>query len=327
MFGKLKAWIAAHKTASIIAVVALIGLSVAGMELTMQPFFCNWCHEMNRVHETWKSSVHAEVGCMECHAAPGLGNLLMAKAAAMKSPYYHFTANPEKLKELLKNYTETPDSACLRPQCHSGITSVKRGVTLAADHQKHMSMDKADCQNCHENVGHLGALPENDLTSHMRLCMTCHAKNPKAPQGDSCDSCHLGEREMLKGEGGLAVASTDNGMPDLACTDCHASEGDYKPETQKCIDCHDDTYATYIADWKGKVAPVMAEVKGLYEKAKAAEKSIKANAGAAKAFEEGRKNYLKASRDGSAGVHNADYAVNLLEGAKAKLNEALSAAK
>ncbi len=325
MFGKITSWIAAHKTISIIVVVAVIGLSYGAIELTCQPFFCNWCHEMNRVCDTWQATAHAEVGCMECHAEPGFINLLLAKASAMKSPYYHFTANPEKLKELLRAYTETPDSACLH--CHGNIMSVKEGVNLAANHQSHMALPKADCQNCHENIGHLGALVENDLSSHMRLCMSCHAKNPKAPQGDACDSCHLGERRMLKGEGGIGVASTDNGMPELSCTDCHASEGDYKPDLQTCIDCHDESYSTYVKDWKGKVAPVLAEVKGIYEKARKAEKAIKANAAAAKAFEEGRKNYMKAARDGSGGVHNADYAVNLLEGAKTKLNEALSAVK
>jgi trimethylamine-N-oxide reductase cytochrome c-type subunit TorC len=322
-------WIKEHRVLFAVLVIAFLGVSFAGMELTMQPFFCNSCHVMGRVYSSWKESPHKAIGCMECHAAPGLVGLVKAKVAAMKSPYYQFTASPEKVKELLKHHTETPDAACLK--CHKNILEVDRAGSIMALHKKHYTMPGADCQNCHENVGHLGALPENDVTFHMGLCLACHAKQQggKAPLADSCDRCHVGESEMLAGKGGMEVDESPSLMPDLACTDCHSDQGDFKPKAETCVECHDgdESYKDYIKEWQDQVKPAFQTAKAKYEAARTLGEKLNGKPELLKAFQVGEKNYKLVLADRSRGAHNPDYAVALLEKATAKLDQALQGAK
>ena len=43
------------------------------------PFFCGMCHNMKVYVDSWKSSSHRQVDCIECHYKPGLANHLKGK--------------------------------------------------------------------------------------------------------------------------------------------------------------------------------------------------------------------------------------------------------
>ncbi|MBK8550119.1 MAG: NapC/NirT family cytochrome c [Ignavibacteria bacterium] len=41
-------------------------------EYTSRPSFCPTCHYMETFYQSWKTSAHNKVDCVECHFEPGL---------------------------------------------------------------------------------------------------------------------------------------------------------------------------------------------------------------------------------------------------------------
>ncbi|MCD8492854.1 MAG: cytochrome c3 family protein [Geovibrio sp.] len=52
-------------------------------------------------------------------------------------------------------------------------------------------------------------------------------------------------------------------MADLSCSDCHDSAFE-RPNTDKCIACHDDSYADIMTDTQAAFAERLQEVKAKY---------------------------------------------------------------
>jgi len=119
-----------------VGAVILITLGTVGfVEYSAQPSFCLNCHIMEPYYESWQTSSHNDVKCIECHYAPGL------KAEAMGK----FQAANQVVKSVTGSYGTKPwaeieDAACLRSGCHSErkLEGVVNFRGLRFDHTQHL---------------------------------------------------------------------------------------------------------------------------------------------------------------------------------------------
>ena len=58
--------------------VFLILMSTAA-EYTSRPAFCPTCHYMETFYQSWRTSAHNKVDCVECHFEPGISGTIRGK--------------------------------------------------------------------------------------------------------------------------------------------------------------------------------------------------------------------------------------------------------
>jgi nitrate/TMAO reductase-like tetraheme cytochrome c subunit len=159
----------------IVGVVALVflGIIAGAVAYTERSSFCaNACHEMDVYGQTWRTSNHHEVECVDCHIEPGVINFAQAKISALREVYVHFSGNIEKPIAVTRN---VPNSTCTRSGCHNKNnvpTRVKLKNGQWFPHVDHWQKD-IYCRDCHYQVVHksIPGKPNIDIHS-MEHCMS-----------------------------------------------------------------------------------------------------------------------------------------------------------
>jgi predicted CXXCH cytochrome family protein len=177
-------------------------------------------------------------------------------------------------------------------------------------------------------------------------CIACH--NPHYSDNPSqlimkpeniCNECHF-QREVLKGKGAKSIEETRGLHTAIPCFSCHMTEGNHlmkvlRPDNpdlpegriDSCSSCHDDrdrkTRAHQIQDWgawyREAMDPIQADLKIV-------ETALEKNPDLLNAELKTKLNDIKANLsiiidDGSNGVHNLDYALEIMALAKKDLAE------
>jgi len=248
------------------------------LHLTSSSKFCGTCHVMNESgaggeYNTWVKSQHAtaDIGCIDCHGAPGLLGYGKAKIGGLKDLYGEiFTSTETKLAYLNKSIDNltyaknlVPSDRCL--YCHTTeVNNEIRDNTIMTFFGVNMrNMD--DFKNPEylktmmltdiytEDVIY-GPSPKHE--THMKKvglsCLTCHSEVAHAAEPkklsitmQDCFTCHDSEREKGKFKN---MPQNDN------CVTCHTytdklQQGDLVPETEvpkqawlmdgiSCDSCH-----------------------------------------------------------------------------------------
>lgn len=160
--------------------------ALAGVAVTNRSVFCVSCHEMRVQYDRWRVSSHKNVPCEECHIMPGVGNMVRAKASALRLVYKHVKGNIDR--EAIEGHVS--DANCKK--CHAQTNDVIVYHGLKITHKKHWDMG-IGCTFCHDNVVH-GPNAATKNTPRMDKCFECH--NGKRVS-NTCGLCHetLGVRQ------------------------------------------------------------------------------------------------------------------------------------
>jgi predicted CXXCH cytochrome family protein len=177
-------------------------------------------------------------------------------------------------------------------------------------------------------------------------CVACH--NPHHSDNPSqlvmkpeklCGECHF-QAGVLKGTGAKGIEETRSLHTAIPCFSCHMTEGNHlmkvlRPDnpdlaesrTDSCSDCHEvkdrEMRARQIQDWEAwyreTMDPIQADLKTI-------EMALKKNPGLLNAELMAKLDDIKANlsiiiKDGSDGVHNLDYALEIMALAKRHLRE------
>jgi len=177
-------------------------------------------------------------------------------------------------------------------------------------------------------------------------CVACH--NPHHSDNPSqlvmkpeklCAACHF-QDAVLRGSGAKGIEDTRSLHTAIPCFSCHMTEGNHlmkvlRPDnpdlaesrTDSCSDCHEDKdrkiRARQIQDWeawyKEAMDPIQADLKTV-------EIALKKNPDLLNAELKAKLDDMKANlsiiiKDGSDGVHNLDYALEIMALAKRHLVE------
>jgi predicted CXXCH cytochrome family protein len=177
-------------------------------------------------------------------------------------------------------------------------------------------------------------------------CVACHnphqSENPHqlvvAPE-DLCSSCHF-QDAVLKGKGAEGVEQTRSLHTAISCIECHMTESNHlmrvlRPDnpdlaedrTDTCSACHEvnsrEARAHQIQDWEAwyreTLEPVQADLYIIDAALKNNPNLLDAELN--KKLEVTKSNLAIVEQDGSEGVHNLDYALEIMALAKKELSK------
>jgi nitrate/TMAO reductase-like tetraheme cytochrome c subunit len=206
--------------------------------------------------------------------------------------------------------------------CHVGIE--RRTIHFndtKFSHETH-GTNGLKCSDCHSSR-------ENHGKTFQKNCAKCHhGKKIKTVQ---CGDCHLPILRLIQGKGGVGVKERPSKKFGVVqCIDCHRGVAAKKKDSlevikNRCIECHDQSYGEMTVQWKAtnddlikKVAPKIDRVR---EEIERIDRRGEHTFVFRKLFGEAEVNYNLAKEGG--GVHNPEYAEDLLKLADQRLDEAM----
>jgi len=262
--------IAKYKLPIIIVLIVLsftlLIISAKVLDITENPAFCGKnCHIMRPYYDSWRSSSHTGVRCVECHYEPGVLGHIKGKMNGLMQFYSYETTVEEYSGNL---YAKVMDKNCL--VCHenrifsndvplknipfvgvnfshkSHLLKPNRGIQLTCTSchsmivigmKEHQSVSDPTCNQCHPN------LAQNDkghIVVTFSTCFTCHFRDVQGNTSISgCPSCHGPPTESPRNYTNFNHTSHLNRGAD--CLTCHTNisigANDIVPK-DKCLSCH-----------------------------------------------------------------------------------------
>lgn len=263
-------------------------------------------------------------GCGNCHTAPE-GDIKLEGATFNHKEFVgsrHVACQNCHL-EAIQGDGEAKKDRCL--QCHNEPGRIAFYADTDFMHRTHVTDHKIECTHCHEEIKHAVKTSVEPLQYD---CTVCHEKK------------HNIQKQLYMGIGARGVPNRPSGMfiANVDCVGCHLvpkmAESTvpflgqtFKASETACLGCHGEDYKGVLGEWEDtmksaleKTRPAVEKVRGL---ARAADSSNKELRKAVQAARDAEYNYLLVFY--GKGVHNVDYAVDILEKAKADAEAATEA--
>jgi hypothetical protein len=193
---------------------------------------------MTPYYESWLTSHHKDVACVECHIPPGIRSEFRKKyeALAMVARYFTgtYSTNP---------WAEVDDQSCLRSGCHVKRVLLGRELYQGVlfDHQPHLTEMRREkqlrCTSCHSQI-----VQGSHISVTATTCFLCHFKNTPANTGTGrCTLCHAVPEKTIT-TAGLSFNHGDVKRFDMNCMACHegVAKGDGEVLRERCFTCHND---------------------------------------------------------------------------------------
>ncbi len=231
--------------------VILLALGTVGfIEYSAQPSFCDNCHIMKPYYDSWATSSHNTVKCIECHYPPGIKAEAMGKVQAANQVVKYVTGAYG-----VKPWAEIEDAACLRSGCHTELELEGEvdfeGVRF--DHSHHLGElrrgKRLRCTSCHSQIVQGSPLTVEGFeigAAHLRVtsvtCYLCHFKD--RPVGEplaGCTGCHESP-PRFRSPAGFVVDHPQYVENLLACDGCHENviSGTGEAGQRRCFNCHNE---------------------------------------------------------------------------------------
>ena len=223
--------------------VALAGagvLTVAAVEVTGQPGFCNSCHIMNPYYDSWRTSSHAQVNCLDCHLKPGFTGYVKGKinglAQAIDCAVGRVGTKPN---------ATVLDASCLRSECHS-TEELTAEVTdcngFRFSHEKHVNKTvggiRITCGTCHSHFE-----GDEHITVNKDVCFACHflggAETGRLVR-TACRNCHEVPNQVIR-RGLVKIDHNEFVSYQASCEEsCHKREVRHASRVEEtvCLGCH-----------------------------------------------------------------------------------------
>jgi nitrate/TMAO reductase-like tetraheme cytochrome c subunit len=296
---------------------------VMGSHIAVTEDVCFLCHFKSVASGV--DTLSAEV-CMKCHKVPE-GALTIT---GTKLTYDHADYVKDNVScidchsGVISGTGEVPRIMCM--QCHNTQGIYARFDDHEFMHENHVTKHKVECYRCHAEIKHtLRAAEisaERQTATRSLSCVQCHSAG------------HSAAELLYKGEGGRGVKGSPSTMylAQVNCTGCHRDRtGDpsigyptmRRAGPEGCVACHDADGAGYLQDWKSQVAASLKTAEAELARVQKIS-SIGSIPDAKKLLDDARHNiaFVKAAN----GVHNVEYAVEILDQSASMLNEAATLA-
>lgn len=219
-------------TGGIFALSVLI--IVGAIAYTSSPPFCKSCHIMKPSYDSWYTSTHSDVGCIDCHSEPGFGNMMKSRLRSGRYAVTYFIFGQSGPMGLQK----PSNNVCL--QCHIAERPVSATGDILIPHPLHINLKGTTCIDCHKDMVHHRKGKGKNIPS-MEICLKCHDGKQAT---NRCEKCHseMSYPESHKAEGWLTEhggqTKTEN------CNKCHAWRPDW------CADCHKKKPPSHVGRWR-----------------------------------------------------------------------------
>ena len=223
------------KTVLLVGAGLFVVGSIVSVEVTSQNFFCgSACHIMDPYYESWKTSSHHDVKCVECHIPPGAASFIEAKLNGLGQ-----VVDDVLDRTSTKPSASVADFACQRSGCHGPAA----GGNLDPDgdrpyrfkHEKHLHLEHKGvtihCTTCHSHVK-----GDEHFVVNTNACVTCHLIE-RAPEPAGV----IGSGAMRMGTIAFAVRSPSDAEDASEMDDGVTGVGDTGELTAPsgCEACHE----------------------------------------------------------------------------------------
>jgi nitrate/TMAO reductase-like tetraheme cytochrome c subunit len=234
-----------------ILLVILMAVGTVGfIEYSGQPSFCTNCHLMQPYYDSWATSSHNTVKCIQCHYAPGIKAEAMGKLQAANQVVKYVTGAYG-----VKPWAEIEDAACLRSGCHTerGLEGVSNYEGVRFDHTHHLGEQRRGkrlrCTSCHSQIVQGSPLELEGYeigAAHLRVtavtCFICHFKD--RPAGEpiaGCTGCH-DSPPRFRSAAGFVVDHPAYVENMISCVGCHetVTSGTGEAGQRRCFNCHNE---------------------------------------------------------------------------------------
>ena len=243
---KILPWFSERKKKALYGSLFLLLLLffVAIFRFSESPSFCGLCHNMKEYVDSWKTSSHNKVSCLNCHRSPGLLNHLKGKMGDFQLALTYFMVG----KGFKKLHYEVDDGNCLQEGCHKreDLKGDMIFKNVNFPHGKHLGELRRGmtlrCTSCHAQL-----VQGLHLTVHETNCFICHFYRA-GPKGEDeciscavggCTSCHIEPKGDIKVKG-WSFNHRKYIARGVACEKCHINviRGDGHIPEGKCLQCH-----------------------------------------------------------------------------------------
>lgn len=221
-------------------------LVAVSAEYTSRPAFCPTCHYMETFYQSWRTSAHNKVDCVECHFEPGISGTIRGKLNGLVQIVNYVSLSYKKRKP----WAEIPDNTCSRSGCHEkqsfqDSTYYFKGIQFShKNHLQDFGKGKTlKCTSCHSQIVQGTHIEVTEST-----CFNCHFKKSDDPEHkydklSKCSTCHTWENktpeEMTQARFNHTVVVENK----MSCYDCHTNTvvGNGDVEKDRCFQCHFET--------------------------------------------------------------------------------------
>jgi len=225
----------------VVAAFGAVALGAYGIKITGHPKFCGSCHNMGDYYASWEHSSHKDVGCVECHAVPGVAGTAAAKAQGMVQLVQYVAGSYGT-----KPHGEISSASCQQGGCHEEIGKDDKFVMLYDKikfrHDRHLSENpngkSLNCVSCHGQT-----VQGQHISVSKTTCLTCHfyGRGDKQVATGDCLTCHpmpaepvtfvdepFSHKDFMAGDG------------DVTCVHCHSqvTQGSGIVSQVRCLACH-----------------------------------------------------------------------------------------
>jgi len=224
--------------------------------------------------------------------------------------------------EAIQGEGEAKKDRCL--QCHNEPSRLARYADTDFMHRNHVTDHKIECTHCHEEIRHAVKTTVEPLQYD---CTVCHEKK------------HNIQKQIYMGIGARGVPNRPSPMfvANVDCVGCHlvpktaestvAFLGQtFQASEAACLGCHGQDYKGVMGSWREEVKSALAKTKPVVEKARdllrSADASRMENRKAVAQARDAEYNYLFILY--GKGIHNVEYATEVLGKARADAETALS---
>ncbi len=223
---------------AILAVILLAIGTVGFIEYSAQPGFCDNCHNMKPYYDSWATSSHNAVKCIECHYPPGIKAEAMGKVQAANQVVKYITGAYGT-----KPWAEIEDAACLRSGCHTEreLEGEMSFAGVRFDHTHHLGELRRGkdlrCTSCHSQI-----VQGAHVTVTGETCYLCHFKDrPRGEPLAGCTGCHAAP-PRFRATAGFVVDHPQYVKDLVSCVDCHerVTHGSGVADQDRCFSCHNE---------------------------------------------------------------------------------------
>ena len=209
--------------------------------VTGQPGFCNSCHIMNDHYDSWKSSEHSNINCLDCHLQPGFTGYIKGKINGLAQAVDCMVGRVGT-----KPNATVIDASCLRSECHSTEELISTNIDYGGikfTHKNHVEKDvhgiKISCGTCHSHFE-----GNKHFSVNNEACFTCHFLKSNGTDNStvqtSCTDCHEVPNKLIK-RGLVTINHAEFVSYKASCEDsCHKKEihKTTKVDDNVCLNCH-----------------------------------------------------------------------------------------
>jgi len=291
---------------------------VQGAHIAVTTSVCFTCHFKERISAR---ELHPIGKCTSCHEMPKEGIKLADGSTFQHQDFTDRGVDCWKCHlDSVQGTGDVPKQVCV--ECHDAPEKMEKYSDSTFMHNWHVTQRKVECFRCHNEIRH-GLLPEpyEEHTS----CAGCHSPG------------HFAPRDMLEGRGGKGIEGTPSKhfLANVDCVACHefsaethdghpVSVSSYEAGEKACIACHGTAMEGMLETWWSGVSETLAEAKAALAKTREEYKTLDPGdpqeSQASALLEEAQHNceFVEKGR----GVHNPEYALELLDRAMNDTTEA-----